>query len=887
MVNINNDVLLEEKLLQILRTDNEDLLRSFLINTLNGNREYALTFFKKILDVHQGKQRFKILEILMQDGKPDLIPLMVHAIKIEKNVLFAKSLMFLYGNFEHPQALEELMEMESSIHFDLEKSYQKVAGKLKAIFREMFYISEFKGGEKNSKRMHHAADMMIATPHESYPPFLNEMIGDGNLLLRKTAARTLHHLGNADSLDTLFEALPRFFMDRSKTRSLGLYMLNENTYETPKLNDVISTFAMLGEWDDAQVEEVEQKVRTGDVHFAVELVRQSMMPDETLITKDIFKFLQSFLEGATPPKSEIKRLERLFGDHEESQTGLLQDVVGAIGAVGYRLGVADLLPRMEAIVSADTPDREELIATFLGGYKSDASMARLLELIVPGQNPDLINKVLAALSHYTFDSLPEELARLCRDTEAGLQRQTAMDMVARSGHLPQIFDSLLEAKAIIVQVDAIQTAASHKVEDVYPSLLAFLTPDINARLKEVVITALDAFPCDQTGEAVKPYMAMPNTYLIRFAAMKTMLNSGGDSRISLILGVLADYPDKTRPEMLHSFLKLVEGQWQPDLLKFLDFWRSLLDDEAMAKVRPMAIDLLDKVDWRGLPCEAWLELLQHIIEKPVAVRTSQENKTLRIMVLRIRANAGDSPEEKKTPQAERKQMALVDMVKRLKGANLHEKVRSFRLLNLHYKQEWSKPGDMSFDTLLEMLSAILDSEMQLPDLIKSVYSLIAKIKDEELTAKAKSRLKRLDPELAEYGKTVLDCKAPATKGKPIERVLILDDTVLIAKTLQRFLTKSGFTAEASTQPGAAMELLDVSKFDLLVCDLLMPGMNGFQFILECRRRAIAPPNVIMITSSREHEVLQHAARANINGLLLKPFPIQDLLEKIQHLSVPA
>lgn len=886
MQNITGDALLEDKLLKIIKTENEELLKSFLFNTLRGNREHAIGFFHKFIGGHQGKMRFKILELLMLDAGKDLIPLMISAIRLEKNVLFAKSLLFLYGNFEFSEALEALLELDGKMHFDLEKSYQKVAGKLKSRFRELFYIAEFRHGESNSKRMHHASEMMVKEPHPSYPPFLNETLSHRSLLLRKTACRTLYHLGDEDSIAALSQAIPGYFDDRTKAHSLGMFMLNDKTYENPKLGDILSTFAMLGEWEEGQAEKLERQVRAGEVTGTIDMLRLTLLTDDTLITKDIFRFIENFLEGGKPPKTELKRLERLFAEHAESQTGLLLDAFGALGSIGHRLGKESFVAEMENLVPRDTPDGEELLATFLGGYKSESSMERLLSLLTPDQKPELVNKVLSALGHYEFESIPEPLRALANNPEGGLHRQTAMDMVARAGLFPQIMEELMAHKSTIVQVDTIQTMASHKIEEGHEVLMEMLSPDLNSRLQEVVLTALESFPGERTGEVVKPFMMMPNTYMIRYAALKTLMLSGGPSRIQIILSILADYPDKNRPEMVQSFLKMIGADWQAEVLNFLDFWRSLLDDEDLEKMRPAAIELLDKVDWKDVPGEKWLEMLQHIIDSPQVKRTSNENKTIRIIILRIRALVEANQKPKNS--GERKALDLESLVERLKGANLHEKMRTFRLLNLHFKPEWYKEDDPSSKQLVRELDAIVTNDMQLPDLMKIAMSLVVRIGHEELIIKLKARLPRLDPELVEFGEKLFSENQPSKSKqahRPIQRILILDDTILIAKTLQRFLTKSGFHVESLTQPGKALELLGKEHFDLLICDLLMPGMNGFQFISESRRRGTSPRNIIMITSSREREVLQHVAHAKIDGLLLKPFPIQDLLDKIQHLRV--
>lgn len=880
-MSVTGDGLLEDKLQKILKTENEELLRGFVVHTLAGNRPHAVAFFQKVIASIQGKQRFKILEMLMEDAGKDLIPLMIYAIKQEKNVLFAKSLLFLYGNFDQAEALEALMELESSIHLDLQKSYQKVAGKLKGRFRELFYISEFRSGDKNAKRMSHAAEMMVKEPHEAYPPFLNEVVREGQLQLRRAACKVLGALGDQDSLDTLIAMIPVFFNDRSRTQSLALYLQNENTYENPRLSDVLGMIGMLGEWTDEEVQQRVMEVRGGNILGTLNHIKATLLPDETLMTQDIYRFLDGFFTAGAPPKSELRRVERLFAEHLEAQTGLLQDIFVALGTIGHRLGIQGLTAQMSALIPLDTPDAQELSAAFLGGYQSPESLGLLLELLVPGQNPTLGAKVLAALDHYTLDHLPECLARIAGSAEDGLMRQAAMNLIARAGMFEQVLDDLLANPSLIVQVDAIQTVAAFQLRGGYERLLAQLQTDINPRIQEVIITALEAFPDDLTGTSVLPFLHLPHTYLIRFAALKTMVLAGGSQRIGLLVEAIGNYPEKHRPEMLGSFLKLIGPEPPLEFFKYLDLWRILLDDDKYASLRPAAFQMLEKLDWTQVDCTKWVDFLSLIIDKPEATRNSQENKALRIYVLRLRAII-DQEKAAEPAKEQKRAHSLEGMLEQMENANLHDRVRIFRLLNLHYKPDWYHPGEPSSDKLIELVEEVLTQSMEMPDLFKTVLTLVAKLNLPHLTELAGQRLDSLEPELAEYGRKVLHIEAQPI-GHPVQSILILDDTALIGKTLQRYLIKSGFTVHAETHPEEAIELLSRERFDLLLLDVLMPSMNGYQFVSESRRRGVAPANVLMMTSSRERELLQQATHLGIDGMLLKPFPIQDLLDKIQHL----
>lgn len=876
-----NDALLEEKLLKIFRLDNDELLKNFIMNNLHANRPVALSFFQKMISTLQGKMRFKVLEILMQDASKDIVPLMIAAIRQEKNVLFAKSILFLYGNFEHSEALIALLKVESKIHFDMMKSFQKVSAKLKARFREIFYITEFEQGEKNAKRMLHAAEMMIKEPDEAYPPFLATILENGVLSLRKSACKVLTHIGDKPALEMLSKMLPTYFEDRNKTRDFGSFMTSEKTHNKPKLTDIVSTFAILGKWNEEESSAVEQSMRSGNIMPAIDIIRKTLMPEKTLITEDIIRFVEDFLCRKLSKKQDIKRITRLFAEHYESQSGLLQDVMVALGNIGCRSNSPDLLEGLEKMIPIGTRDEQELIASFLGGYQSPASMKKLLELLTPGQKPELVGRVLSALECYELTELPIQLTRVAKNTSDGLQRQTALNLIARSNLLPSILEELLENPSAIVVFDTIQTIAAYKVEEGYQMLLKTLSPDLNTRMQEAVIKALEVFPRDETGKAVSPFLLLPFSYLVRFAALQTLLLAGGTNRIAIILECLEQYTEKQKPEMVGSFLKLVSENWQPDLLKYLSFWRDLFCLEFYENLRPQALILLEHLDWDQVACEKWIEMLQAILKEPKVKRTSQENKTIRIFILKAKAS---SMRNEPGPAPPKKEVSLETMIDKIEDCNLQEKVRAFRMLNLHFKPAWYTEGDPQSTRLVKMLRAVFEDNLGLPELTKGALTLAGRLQNPELLELLKQKVPEFDPDLAHFAKAALKpANEGAAQGHPLRKVMVLDDTVLVAKVLQRFLVKSGFEAIAETTPEAALATLKNNQYDLLILDVLMPGMDGFEFIEETRRLQIAPASIIMITSSRDPKLLKRARLFNLQGFLLKPFPVHNLLEKIQNL----
>lgn len=113
------------------------------------------------------------------------------------------------------------------------------------------------------------------------------------------------------------------------------------------------------------------------------------------------------------------------------------------------------------------------------------------------------------------------------------------------------------------------------------------------------------------------------------------------------------------------------------------------------------------------------------------------------------------------------------------------------------------------------------------------------------------------------------------------RVLLADDEEAFVKGMARILKRRGFevrTAQNGIQAIDAFEQGD--RFDVVVLDIKMPGMDGIQTLDEIKRRA-PETEVIMLTG---HASLSSGARALRRGAydyLMKPCDAEDLIEKIR------
>ena len=106
-------------------------------------------------------------------------------------------------------------------------------------------------------------------------------------------------------------------------------------------------------------------------------------------------------------------------------------------------------------------------------------------------------------------------------------------------------------------------------------------------------------------------------------------------------------------------------------------------------------------------------------------------------------------------------------------------------------------------------------------------------------------------------------------------VLIVDDDQSMAETLTKAMTRRGFVVTWRTSAADALTLLDEQDFDVVVTDLHMEGMNGFEF---CERVAANRPDVpvVMITAFGNLDSAVGAIRVGAYDFITKPFEVEAL-----------
>ena len=134
-------------------------------------------------------------------------------------------------------------------------------------------------------------------------------------------------------------------------------------------------------------------------------------------------------------------------------------------------------------------------------------------------------------------------------------------------------------------------------------------------------------------------------------------------------------------------------------------------------------------------------------------------------------------------------------------------------------------------------------------------------------------------------KTEVARPQPRTLGGR-KSILVVDDEAGLAETLRLALELEGYLVQVSVDPVRALELFHESPFDLVITDLRMPGMNGWELAAEikCSR----PHTPIIAMTGWPVDLIKDGQRSsNMEAIIQKPYRVNDLKARIAALFAEA
>jgi DNA-binding response OmpR family regulator len=113
------------------------------------------------------------------------------------------------------------------------------------------------------------------------------------------------------------------------------------------------------------------------------------------------------------------------------------------------------------------------------------------------------------------------------------------------------------------------------------------------------------------------------------------------------------------------------------------------------------------------------------------------------------------------------------------------------------------------------------------------------------------------------------------------KILIAEDERSIANALSLKLSHEGFDVKVSSNGKDALEILDVANFDLLILDLMMPEIGGFEVLEKLKEKNIKTPVFIASNLSQPEDISKAKALGAVDFFIKSDTPVSDIVLKIK------
>ena len=119
-------------------------------------------------------------------------------------------------------------------------------------------------------------------------------------------------------------------------------------------------------------------------------------------------------------------------------------------------------------------------------------------------------------------------------------------------------------------------------------------------------------------------------------------------------------------------------------------------------------------------------------------------------------------------------------------------------------------------------------------------------------------------------------------GDAMYLILVIDDEKAILNVVQTALSRAGFKVDIALDGQKGIQKFDSGQFDLVITDILMPGIDGREVVKHIRNSG--RPYIPIIGFSGTPWLFENN---QFDAVFTKPFPLKDLVNSVRHLSTKA
>ncbi|MBR5515383.1 MAG: response regulator transcription factor [Clostridia bacterium] len=114
------------------------------------------------------------------------------------------------------------------------------------------------------------------------------------------------------------------------------------------------------------------------------------------------------------------------------------------------------------------------------------------------------------------------------------------------------------------------------------------------------------------------------------------------------------------------------------------------------------------------------------------------------------------------------------------------------------------------------------------------------------------------------------------------KILVVEDNAELRRLFCKVLSREGYTPLEATDGEDALDVIDVEFVDLIICDIMMPRMDGIELVRELRDAKYTLP-VLMITAKDTFADKQQSFNAGVDDYMVKPVDVNEMMLRVKAL----
>ncbi len=114
----------------------------------------------------------------------------------------------------------------------------------------------------------------------------------------------------------------------------------------------------------------------------------------------------------------------------------------------------------------------------------------------------------------------------------------------------------------------------------------------------------------------------------------------------------------------------------------------------------------------------------------------------------------------------------------------------------------------------------------------------------------------------------------------MKKILLIDDNREMHSILNDILTPFGYEMISSTDSLKALNMITEVKPDLILADVMMPGMSGFELLREMKKKELNAIPVIFLSARAGRQDIEEGLKVGAKAYITKPFKMKHLLSVI-------